>query len=59
MDNAGSTKKNKYLMVATYEVVQQAILDFFRVSFMIAGHTKFALDQMFVQIAQTFYSSDV
>ena len=29
MDNAGSTNKNKYLMAATYEVVQQKILDFF------------------------------
>ena len=59
MDNAGSTNKNKYLMAATYEVVQQGVLDFFRVSFMVAGHTKFAPDQMFAQIARTFYSSDI
>lgn len=59
MDNAGSTNKNKYLMAAVYEIVQQRVLDFFRISFMVAGHTKFAPDQMFAQTARTFYSSDV
>ena len=59
MDNAGSTNKNKYLMAAVCEVVQQKVLDFFRISFMVAGHTKFAPDQMFAQIARLFYSSDV
>ena len=42
MDNAGSTNKNKYLMAAVYDVVRQKVLDFFQVSFMVAGHTKFA-----------------
>ena len=59
MDNASSTNKNKYLMAATYEVVQQEILNFCRVSFMVAGHTKFAPDQMFAQIARAYYSSDI
>lgn len=59
MDNAGSTNKNKYLMAASLEVVQQGVLNFFRVSFMVAGHTKFAPDQMFAQIARTYYSSDI
>ena len=54
MYNAESTNKTKYLMAAIYEVVQQKVLDFFQiVSFMVAGHTKFAPDQMFT------HSSDV
>lgn len=38
MDNAGSTNKNQYMMAATLEM---KILDYFRISFMVAGHTKF------------------
>lgn len=59
MDNAGSTNKNQYMMAAALEIVQQGILDYFRVSFMIAGHTKFAPDQLFSITARDFYSSDV
>lgn len=51
--------KNKYLMAAMYELLQQKVMDFFRISFMVAGHTKFVPDQMFSKIARTFYSSDV
>ena len=59
MDNAGSTNKNKFMMAALYEVVSFGVLNYFRASFMIAGHTKFAPDRMFALIARTFYSSDV
>lgn len=59
MDNAGSTNKNQYMMAATLEVVQQNILDYFRISFMVAGHTKFAPDQLFSLTTRDFYASDV
>ena len=59
MDNAGSTNKNQFMMAATMEVVQQNILDYFRISFMVAGHTKFAPDQLFSLTARDFYSSDI
>lgn len=44
MDNAGSTK---YTMGAAMEIVQENILTFFCLSFMVAGHTKFDPDQLF------------
>ena len=47
------------MMVATMEVVQQNILDYFRTSFMVAGHTKFAPDQLFALTARDFYASDI
>ena len=59
LDNAGSTNKNKYLMAAIYEVVQQKVFHFFRVSFMVAGHTKFAPDQLFSIVARAYYASNV
>ena len=46
-------------MAATYEVIQQNLLNFFRVSFMVAGHPKFAPDQMFSVIARAYYASDI
>ena len=42
LDNARSTNKNCYFMSWAMELVQQQVLDYIRVSFMIAGHTKFA-----------------
>ena len=59
LDNAGSTNKNQYLMASVLEVVQQNVLSYFRVSFMIAGHTKFAPDRLFALCAKAFYTSDV
>ena len=59
MDNAGSTNKNQFMMAATLEVLQQNILDYFRISFMVAGHTKFVPDQLFSLTARDFYASDV
>ena len=35
-------------------MVQQRRLDFFRVSFLIAGHTKFSPDLLFSKIAKTY-----
>ena len=34
-------------------------MDYFRISFMVAGHTKFAPDQLFFLTARNFYVSDV
>lgn len=41
------------------EMVHHRKLDFFRVSFMTAGHTKFFVDRLFPNIAQIFTRSDV
>ena len=38
---------------------EQNMLSYFRVSFMIAGHTKFSPDRLFALCAKAFYSSDV
>ena len=46
-------------MSATLEIVQQNIMDYFRISFMVAGHTKFAPDLLFSVTARDFYASDV
>ena len=59
LDNAGSTNKNQFLMGAVFEIMERNILQYFRVSFMIAGHTKFAPDRLFAVLAKTSYSSDV
>ena len=59
LDNAGSTNKNYYLMAWAMEIVQQGIVDFLRISFMIAGHTKFTVDQLFSQTAKAYNESDV
>lgn len=39
LDNAGSTNKNQYLMGSVFEVVERGLFNYFRVSFMVAGHT--------------------
>lgn len=59
MDNAGSTNKNQYMMASIFEIVQQSVVKYFRVSFMVAGHTKFAPDRLFALTAKAFYSSDI
>jgi len=41
------------------ELVQQGRFDFIRISFLIAGHTKFAPDLLFSQVSLTFSRSDV
>ena len=59
LDNASSTNKNFYTMAWAFEMVRQDILGFVRVSFLIAGHTKFSPDLLFSKIAQTYNRSDV
>ena len=59
LDNAGSTNKNAFMMAFCLEMVQHGKLELIRVSFMIAGHTKFSVDRLFSNISQTFSRSDV
>ena len=59
LDNTSSTNKNRYLMGWAYEMIQQKKLSFFRISFLVAGHTKFSPDLLFSRIAQTYNRSDV
>lgn len=42
-----------------WETVEQGHLDLFRISFLIAGHTKFNPDLLFSRIAKTYNRSDV
>ena len=59
LDNTASTNKNYFLMGWAYEMVQQQRVHFFRISFLIAGHTKFSPDLLFSKIAQSYNRSDV
>ena len=59
LDNACSTNKNFYTTAYCQEIVQQGIFSFFRLSFMIAGHTKFNVDRLFSKIAISYNRSDV
>ena len=59
LDNTASTKKNSYLMGWAYEMVQHKRSDYIRLSFLIAGHTKFSPDLLFSKIAQSYNRSDV
>ena len=59
LDNTCSTNKNYYLMSWAHEMVQQDRLSFFRVSFLLAGHTKFSPDLLFSKVAKSYNRSDV
>ena len=59
LDNTCSTNKNYYLMSWAYEIVQQRKLQLLRVSFLLAGHTKFSPDILFSKIAKSYNRSDV
>ena len=59
LDNTSSTNKNFFLMGWAHEMVLQKQLDFLRLSFLIAGHTKFSPDLLFSKIAQSYNRSDV
>lgn len=59
LDNTCSTNKNYYLMSWAFEMVQQQKLKFLRVSFLLAGHTKFSPDLLFSKVAQSYNRSDV
>ena len=59
MDNTSSTNKNRFMMAWALEMISQKKLDFLRISFLIAGHTKFSPDILFAKITQTYNRSDV
>ena len=42
------------MMSWAYEMVEQKRVEFLRVSFLIAGHTKFSPDLLFSKITQTY-----
>ena len=45
-------------MSTCMELVQHRVLHYLRISFMVPGHTKFAPDLFFSQIAKPYYKSD-
>ena len=47
------------MMSWAHEMLQQKKIDFLHLSFLIAGHTKFAPDLLFSKIAQSYNRSDV
>ena len=59
LDNASSTNKNAYMIAWGLEMVQHNKFDFIRISFMIAGHTKFAPDLLFSKVSKSYSVSDV
>lgn len=59
LDNTCSTNKNFYLMSWAYEMIQQSRLRFLRISFLLAGHTKFSPDLLFSKVAKAYNRSDV
>lgn len=59
LGNTCSTNKNYYLMSWAIEMVYQGKLQFFRISFLLSGHTKFSPDLLFSKIAQSYNRSDV
>ena len=59
LDNTGSTNKNAFFMGWAMEMVQHNILDYLRISFLIAGHTKFDVDRLFSITAKSYNSADV
>ncbi len=59
LDNASSTNKNRYLFSWGMEMVDQCKVDYIRFCFMVAGHTKFAPDRLFAQVANSYNKEDV
>ena len=59
LDNATSTNKNKYLFSWAMEMVSTGELEHIHISFMIAGHTKFAPDRLFSTIGCAYKTEDV
>ena len=59
LDNTCSTNKHFYMMAWALEMVQQQKIDFIRILFLVAGHTKFSPDLLFSKIAKTYNQSDV
>ena len=59
LDNVTSTNKNKFLFSWAMEMVSSGELDHIHISFMIAGHTKFAPDRLFSTIGCAYKTEDV
>ena len=59
LGNTSATNKNSYMMAWALEMVQHGKLKFLRMSFMIAGHTKFSPDLVFSNIEKSYNDSDV
>ena len=59
LDNTVSTNKNAYVMAWALENLQQFHLGYLRVSFLIAGCTKFDIDRVFSTTAKAYSSTDV
>ena len=59
LDNATSTNKNRYLFSWAMEMVSSGKIDHLHISFMIAGHTKFAPDRLFSSIGSAYKAADV
>ena len=54
LDNTGSTNKNAFCMGWDMEMVQHGILDYLRIFFLIARHTKFDVDHFFSVTAKSY-----
>ena len=59
LDNTCATNKNWYMMAWALQMLQHGKLDFLRLSFLIAGHTKFSPHLVFAKIAKSYNRSDV
>lgn len=59
LDNTCSTNENFYSIAWATELIQQDVLHLLRISFLIAGHTKFLPDLLFLKIFQTYNKFDV
>ena len=59
LDDATSTNKNKYLFAWAMEMVSKGTISHVNISFMLAGHTKFAPDRLFATIGNAYRSADV
>lgn len=58
LDNATSTNKNRYLFGWALEMINSGIISYIRISFMIAGHTKFSPDRLFAKVGSAFNVAD-
>ena len=59
LDNATSTNKNKFMFAWAMELVSTGTINHIHISFMLAGHTKFAPDRLFATIGSAYKSSDI
>ena len=59
LENATSTNKNRFLFAWAMELVSSGMISHVHISFMIAGHTKFAPDRLFATIGSAYKVADV